>query len=641
MKGIKYYKGADLQKGHMLYESVEVYKELDRSTVPVDINRVIELYCINKYFKEGMLLSYVSDDKKDWIKKKNKISNALIGMYLSQHTNILSEFYNIEVMYWDEFWELIANRVKLERINEIEFINFLNNQDRLITSIFKQNKLVKHFDKALRVHILANPEGSANLLLNKYLIKHLVEKDNVALPPSLSLDDKEKIINDYLDLDEPNLNYTRLCSLVQSTEEFRLNAKTKLKAKKVSEKLEERVFKQGNQLGIEIVVEFKENVDGVVKQYFTLQKVGTEVDVNWLKTNKDYATILNNFIYIFDFVDKNMVSTFPYNPRSAGVLERFGFNYKNEYRTCMAFNLRESLSLYQIHAYYTFLQNNDIELEDVIEWFFNEYLNVEFDIKKFKVVMPPRDNPNFEKCKSIFPTIESILKKYRIYIEDGDIDEELISIESKPLLNKDCPSKTMNRYVYLHKNNEEARIVENILFSDQSLLTYFKKNQGDSYNSLLEHLKKDKLYTYDVEQYQEQSLNWLITHGYLKVLDDDQIILDNVTRTHIYYLIFMNGVLVPNMLPNSLKAEVKKLIANDSLISENRLFTRQESEYIDYYLNKRKFINGKDLRNAYLHGTASNPDKENEHYTNYLHALKILITIMIKINDDLCTAEDY
>jgi len=51
------------------------------------------------------------------------------------------------------------------------------------------------------------------------------------------------------------------------------------------------------------------------------------------------------------------------------------------------------------------------DLEAIIEWFFNVYLIEEFSIEGFNIKLPPTDNPNFEKCKSIFPTIESIIKK--------------------------------------------------------------------------------------------------------------------------------------------------------------------------------------------------------------------------------------
>lgn len=177
------------------------------------------------------------------------------------------------------------------------------------------------------------------------------------------------------------------------------------------------------------------------------------------------------------------------------------------------------------------------------------------------------------------------------------------------------------------------------MFSDQSNLTYFP-NYGDiQYNTLIERLTTDKLYLHDIEDYQKLSLDWLIEHDYVTVNDDNEIMLVNRNRTLIHYYIHINGVVVTSKLTNALKQEVDKLLNERVLVSENTLLTRQESNYIDYYLNKKNFINGYDLRNKYLHGTSSSYENENEHYVNYLHALRLLITIMIKINDDLCTAK--
>ncbi|MEL7731197.1 hypothetical protein AABB40_00570 [Bacillus velezensis] len=524
-------------------------------------------------------------------------------------------------------------------ITESRFKVFLDKLDVFAWQIFKQYKLVMKYDVELREYMLINPEGSTNLLLDKYLLKHRSEREESYLPQSLTTEDKEKIISTYIDLDKPNLNYTRLLSNVQNTKEFALDTRVKLKAKRVSERLERELFKDGSGRGTEIIVEFKENVEGTVKQHFTLSKVGTEVDKEWLESNLDNPTLLNNFIYIFEFVNNDMVSKFPYNEIYASVFERFGFAHEKEYKTCTAFSIRESLSLAQMHVYYSFLKSKNKDLESIIEWFFNVYLKEEFYIEDFTIKLPPIDNPNFEKCKSIFPTIESIIKKYRFYLEDGYIDEELVQMESKPLPFSECPSMTKDRYVYIAPNNDEAIILRNIMFSDQSNLTYFP-NYGDiQYNTLIERLTTDKLYLHDIEDYQKSSLDWLIERDYVTVNDGNEIVLVNRNRTLIHYYIHINGVVVTSKLSDALKQEVDKLLNERVLVSENTLLTRQESDYIDYYLNKKNFINGYDLRNKYLHGTSSSYENENEHYVNYLHALRLLITIMIKINDDLCTAK--
>lgn len=634
--GVKYYKGTDFAKGYMLDKAKEVYDELQLGHSIDNINEALQLYNIMKYANDGTFLLYLGEDKIEWLKEKNAIAKSLVGKYINRHSDILAEYQGVDFIYKESFWEIVEKR-KLNDITENRFKRFVDKLDRFECQIFKQNKLVKKYDVELREYMLTYIEGSTNLLLDKYLLKHMREREKFYLPQSLTIQDKEYIINEYLELDNPNLNYTRLLSNVQDTKEFALDTRVKLKAKRASKRLESKLFRDCSRHSTDIVVEFKENVDGTVKQYFTLNKVGTDVDIEWLESNMDNPTLLNNFIYIFEFVNNNMVSKFPYNEIHASVYERFSFTYEKEYKTCMEFSLRESLSLAQMHAYYSFLRSKNKELEVIIEWFFNVYLKEEFNIENFNIKLPPTDNPNFEKCKSIFPTIESIIKKYRFYIEDGYIDEELVQMESKPLPFSQCPSMTNERYVYIASDNDEARIFINIMFSDQSLLTYFR-NYGDSqYNTLIERLDVDKLYLHDIEHYQKSYLDWLIEHNYVTINDDNAIVLVNRNRTRIYYDIHRNGVIATSKLSDNLKQEVDKLLNEGALVAENTLLTRQESDYMDYYMNKSNFINGYDLRNKYVHGTSSSYDNENEHYINYLHALRLLITIMIKINDDLCT----
>ncbi|WP_271853138.1 hypothetical protein [Planococcus maritimus] len=637
-KGAVYYEEADLAKGYMLNKAREVYENLSLGHTIKSINEALELYSINKYVEDNMFLLYLGKDKERWLKEKNRIANSSLGKYINQHSDILVEYGDIEFKYKYYFWEIIEKR-KLSAITEIRFKVFLDSLDEFALQIFEQYGLVRKFDVELKEYMLSHPEGSTSLLLNKYFLKNRSERTTLYLPNSLTIEDKEKIINYYLDFDNPNLNYTRLLSIVQNMNEFALNAKVKLKAKRVSERLESEIFKDDRGNGTNIEVEFKENIEGIVKQHFTLNKVGTEVDKNWLESNLDNPTVLNNFIYIFEFVNNDMLSEFPYKEVYASIFERFGFNHEKEYKTGPVFSLKESLSLAQMHVYYLFLKSKEKNLEIITEWFFNIYLKEEFNLENFNIKLPPTDNPNFEKCKSIFPTIESIIKKYRFYLEDGYIDEELIQMESKPLPFSECPSKTNERYVYIAQDNDEAIILNNIMFSDQSNITYFPKYGDSQYNTLFERLGNDKLYLEDIEDYQKTSLDWLIKKKYVLINDNNEIVLINKNRTLIYYYIYNNGVTVPSKLTNSLKQEVDKLLRDGFLVAENTLLTRQEVDYIDYYLNKSKFINGYDLRNKYLHGTSSDYNNENEHYTNYLHALRILITIMIKINDDLCTAE--
>jgi hypothetical protein len=73
--------------------------------------------------------------------------------------------------------------------------------------------------------------------------------------------------------------------------------------------------------------------------------------------------------------------------------------------------------------------------------------------------------------------------------------------------------------------------------------------------------------------------------------------------------------------------------ANNLIVFDNSLFTEEERRYFNYYLNKKEFTNGLDLRNKYLHG--SNSKSVDEHERDYYILLKLLILAIHKINEDL------
>ena len=59
--------------------------------------------------------------------------------------------------------------------------------------------------------------------------------------------------------------------------------------------------------------------------------------------------------------------------------------------------------------------------------------------------------------------------------------------------------------------------------------------------------------------------------------------------------------------------------------------------YLNYMLNKSEYSNGLDLRNKYSHDTCSL--KEEVQIQDYLELLKIMVLIIIKINEEFCLRE--
>jgi hypothetical protein len=88
--------------------------------------------------------------------------------------------------------------------------------------------------------------------------------------------------------------------------------------------------------------------------------------------------------------------------------------------------------------------------------------------------------------------------------------------------------------------------------------------------------------------------------------------------------------------PKSLREENDIMNEQQMVKFSDKLLNIAEQEYFDYYLNNR-FTNGLWLRNKYVHATNSHNEEEQEN--DYKTLLKLLILLILKIEDDLNIAK--
>ena len=69
----------------------------------------------------------------------------------------------------------------------------------------------------------------------------------------------------------------------------------------------------------------------------------------------------------------------------------------------------------------------------------------------------------------------------KYYVEDGQVDPELVSISSEHMFFKDIPSKVKDKYVYL-KNSDYNNLIDYYFFSDQCMLAYLE-NLDNKYDN--------------------------------------------------------------------------------------------------------------------------------------------------------------
>ena len=638
MGRVKFYSKEDWACGGNLKKLEEVLRKFDE-TKYYDIVDIIEFYNCIKYIENEWYLQTWESDYIEEVKAKMKVLNKIIACFLLRinDSNIIDIIEKIDYIYKEDFWEMFDKYKVYNRISDEKFDEILKNNHTLgIISNYKN--IVKHYGNIIREHLLKYEE-SAIILLDKYEIVREHSQKQIYLPDELTGEDKEKILINYIETENPNINYLRVIFNMQFTKEMPISDRTRLMAKRKIKEETEKIFSKNSGITMETIVTFAKNLANEREEVLKGQNLECTYSIEWLENNKDYPTLLNNFIYLFEFTDFHMRSNFVSKKSQLGIFERHIFiNTKKSYKTGTAFDRLDMLSTLQMTSYYRELKRIDIRLESIIDWFFKEYLLNEFNIKDYRINIPSKESTYLEKCRTTLSELDNILKQYRLFVENDIIDHELLQISSRPILFNDVPSKVKNKYIY--PDSEEYNLISFLFFSDQCMLAYVPKLE-EKYDNFFDVVKNEKVKIEDYPEYEHYHLYTLISKQYLEVDENGYLKFKNIERIIIFKDLNYNEVVCYWKYPIKYRNEIDKMISEGILKSESTLFSKPEIDYLNYYLNKAEFNNGLDLRNMYIHGTQPN-DNESEkiHETNYMRILKIFILAIIKINDDLTTYYD-
>jgi len=227
------------------------------------------------------------------------------------------------------------------------------------------------------------------------------------------------------------------------------------------------------------------------------------------------------------------------------------------------------------------------------------------------------------------------LKQFKLFVEEGSIDFELLQISSNPTTIKDIPSLNKNKYIYFNEDNKEMIGCVNLFFSDQTSLAYVEPFQEKHYHTFFDLLANEQVKFSSYEEYQRPQLNYLIDKGFINIDSDDFVQFTNSARVIILKDLYINEVASFYRYSFELRQEVLEMEAEKIICFDSSLFSKPEQAYFNYFLNKSEFTNGLDLRNSYLHGTQATPDEIQKHEYAYFTYLKLLILTFLKIEDDL------
>lgn len=628
IRRVVYYSNDDLGSRRNL-ENAEKIIQLFNKNNSFDINDLLELYNIQLYFKNNLRLPTWSDEQ--YQKYKTIVSNfwgLIKNFFLSiDNSNFTQIFTEINFQYTHDFWKLFNKLNVFKKVDSSLISALLISKKYIFQEVLYNQELVNYYSKVILEHFEKNPE-TAEIILSHYEEISFSEKKKIHIPKIFSFDKIEVLINRYISLSEPNLNYI---NLIVNSQNLKLDYKTKFRASKKEREITKSFFKENNGIsyGVEIGISGKQLEPKSSKYNEVNNRLIYTYSENYLDNTRDFLSIFKNFTFLFEYVNFQGCMNLVQRNCEMDTMDRIFMRSKGEFLKYIKFNQKELLSNGQFTIYKHYLKNNNIDIEDIISFVVLETLQKFYGIGKLKISLPTKETDFFEKVRILAPELEFLLKQYNAFIEDGEIDFELLRFNSSPIYFSKLKSKVEIKYVY--PKGENIYRIKNGLFSKQSSLTYIEPFKN-KYSYLYELLLKENI-TYDLfESFQQREIDYLLEKKII-FFDINKFIRVDRIMSLIFSSFHYQEVISFWHFPLEIRNILIEFEKQNEVIFENCLFTREEIRYLNYNLNKKEFSNSLDLRNKYIHG--SNSESKDVQENDYNVLLKIFILILLKIEDDI------
>lgn len=579
-----------------------------------EINNLIETYLILKLIKK----------ENEFSKFKHLISKFHKDLYTNFPINIFEiDYDSIDIFYKDIFWELVLSLGKINKGDASKFESYIKKYNIQTMTLKNVKKLIDLFPQVIKENFLSQ---SRNI---EFFLNHQSGKftDSNGLYNKLGITNEEinNLARKYCQTDSINPNYLQSIVEYKKLSKYEFDDEIKLLAKRKSDKFWEKHFEtnEGFQYSISVGIKALDS-----DKLFEPIKNGILLNKIILDEHHDFPTLLNNYIYLLSFF--NHESGLPWlveNEETFSFTRYFSHKLNAHYDSYFPqLKLRHNLLF---HAYFDYLKQNEIDVEEIIEWYFNIYLETELDIKGFHFHASNKESSYYERGKSIICEMDSILDQYELFVRNGEINQDLLEIKSKASSYASLKSFNEKKFIKLNNTPDNSALFSTI-FSDQSILSYISSK--NEHKTFFKHII-DGVKITDFADYQVEQIKILIEKNILK-LSDDVIKFTNFQEINILNKLWKSGTYCLYYKDKLILDIAEDLCKKGYCEYSDNLFSEYESNYLSYILDDKKYGNGLKIRNKFSHGKFGYK-KEEEHLQNYLELLQIVIFYVMRINDEL------
>lgn len=633
-KRVKFYSSSDMSIGFYL-DRLKLVIDTRLTSVFTDINDVLEVVNILKFIDNGIYDKRWSKSFQKKVKDSKPLLYKIIETYFKglNSKTLANAMMQLHAEYTSDFIDQFEKFDLGSMVNEENFKQLLDSSDIPYWDIAVSRYLVKKYPGVIKGEFLSKPRHF-ELFLNNFTSSR---GSKLLVPNNVSKADMLQFCKDYIESEAANINYLRILSrpLKGIEQHLNIDASTRLKAKRRASQLEDELFKDRmNEGGLHVrmaVLSSKSTYDKEIAKAGNTDLVAL-VDSEWIDKHHDFPTLFNNIQYLYDLFSSDLISELPSFPkREMGVFEtHMGVNTNSSYVAGQFFTMKQQFTTMKLKAFSELLARHDVSIEDMIDWFFSVYSKEEFGVNWLPLSMPSRTEAIANQTATLLRIEEHIRKQYHALKLNGTIDAELVNISNTPSFNE-LQSFTDKKYVYT-SDSEEMSIIINLLFSDQSSLTYINDSlKGEHFVALI---TGNKVQYSDLHEYQKPIVKHLIDKRVVMKNGDGDLSLSKPAEVKVLRRLYYFGVIGYNHISSTEKSTIDKMIDKEMVILGGTLYSKQEQDYLNFILNNSFFDDSWAIRNSYQHGLPSYDNPNHYEFDNLLVKL-ILVTHVIKINDEL------
>ncbi|WP_342648239.1 hypothetical protein [Mucilaginibacter sp. CSA2-8R] len=609
-----------------MLEKAERYLEGISDFGSMNLNSLLEYHHIHQYFENGLFLERWTEVQKSSYRKIIKTAFITLRKYLYdlRDKDFIGVIDELEFDNRSNFWEVFRYFEVYKKIERKTFEKILDAHPHHVRYILPLKQIVAHFNTELRAFLLTYEE-SAELLLTHYEQKH-DEPSEYYFPTDLNDTDKQDIIAAYLDSPSPNLNYV---DLALHSKHLKLPPRLLLKAKQTSERVKDELLTEENSIKISGRAALNMDQSEAVIFEGEGEELTTVYGGAFFDSIENDLKLFSVFSPVFLYTNQEGLINLVSKHTELNILEKIGMQSKNEYLYGMYFAKKDMDALNQLMIFDLYLHKKGRSIENLLHLVIHGLFNSYFKIPGLTFSMPDAGLKPVDKIRLLAPEMEYLLKQYKNFVSNGEISHELLQMDSSQVYFSDIPSLLERKYIY--SDHGSIRTIQYHFFDQDSVLADRKDSNGR--RTLMKAFEAGKVYRSDFEDYQQQFIDQAVEAGDLLINDDGEVLMADPIRVIVAGKLRENGFISYWHYHKPFRDEIDRLIAEGLLRTSDKLLTSEEVNYFNFYLNKREYTNGKDLRNKYLHG--SNIRDEHQQRADYHYFLRTFILILLKLRDDV------